>query len=459
MKDDPAWIKDACANLLHGPVWPERPFLTHGAASHAELYQLAARLYQRLASQSKTTQDPVCLASDDKFLCAAAILCALAGGPPILMPYALSGQAMDALHSATGFRRAITSKGLVPLPDSVENIQVPDDLPLRSQPLPDRLNKGTLLYLFTGGSTGTPQLWSKTADNLLGEALFIARHHGITKEDRIAATISSCHIYGLLYSVILPLVCGSAVVAKTPVFPDEISKKLDEEQASVLISVPAHFRALRDKPLNNSVLRLAFSSAGRLEKDDNDTFCQANNLGITEIYGSTETGGIATRNRFHGEHFFSILPGVDWQIGTGERLQVHSPFLSPELPRDKAGYFQTADRVQNQGKNRFSLLGRVDAIAKVAGKRVDMEEIRFYISQLPEVRDCLVLALPDSGSRGNRIVAIIESDSSSPEFIRKHLGQCLEPYALPKVLKLVIQMPMKANGKYDRAAILALVSS
>lgn len=465
MKAEESELDQRCRNLLKAPSWPDRPFIM-GGLSHAELHLLAARLYWQLKEIAPA--QPICLASEDKSLCAAALLAALAGGPPILLPYALSPQALAALHAATGYSHALINDApgnMLELPPGVQPIAVPvpsKNAPAATRPLPLVPATGTVLQLFTGGSTGAPQLWSKTAANLFGEALFIADHHGVGPQDRLAATTLPYHIYGLLYSVLLPLVSGASVLAQTPAFPEEMVEVIRANEISIFISVPAHYHALAQKSCASSALRLAFSSAGMLAAADSLGFSQTNQVGIAEIYGSTETGGIACRNRFQGEDHFTVLPPIKWRLGPEERLCVSSPFLSPELPLDADNFFDTADRVLPLGTNGFTLLGRADLVVKVGGKRVDMDSIRVLLQEQIGVREAVVLALPESGSRENRIAAILTETSPHAvnlEILRQELGRQLEPYAMPRVFKLVPQIPVKANGKYDREAILALVSA
>jgi acyl-CoA synthetase (AMP-forming)/AMP-acid ligase II len=87
---------------------------------------------------------------------------------------------------------------------------------------------------------------------------------------------------------------------------------------------------------------------------------------------------------------------------------------------------------------------------------VDLEEISALIKRQPGISDCLVLALAEDGSRGQRIVALIEDAGVSIEALKKTLALRLEPYALPRTIRTVDRMPVKENGKYDRARILRL---
>src|SRR5665647_2897331 len=248
--------KPAVAALLSAPLYPNREFI-HGGATFGELYAMASWL--RAAFADRQNRGTVCLATEDKAIIAAALLASLAGGPVLLLPYAFSGQALAGMQQTTGFTVAITDTPR-DFPPGIEIIQPRRGVAGPSlSPFP-ALPGEELLRLYTGGSTGTPQLWSKSGINIFAEALFLAHHFAVSNRDRIVATISPFHIYGLLYSVVLPLVSGATVLAGTPSFPEEILRAVSDQEATVLVSVPAHYRALRDRANLGTSLRLAFSS-------------------------------------------------------------------------------------------------------------------------------------------------------------------------------------------------------
>ncbi|MCI5224229.1 MAG: long-chain fatty acid--CoA ligase [Candidatus Electrothrix sp. AR4] len=249
---------------------------------------------------------------------------------------------------------------------------------------------------------------------------------------------------------------SATVVNATPSFPSEIVQTAEQHKVTVLASVPAHYRILREKKLD---LRKAFSSAGMLERGDNVAFCRHNPSGVIEVYGSTETGGIATRNRSRGEAFFTPFSTIDWKITEApeNRLAVRSPYISPDLSVDEHGFFVTNDRVEATGADGFLLKGRCDAVVKVGGKRVDLDELAAIIKKEPGVLDCLVTALTESGGRGQRIAALIQGEAIDEEQIRKTLKDSLEAYALPRQIKTVSCIPVKKNGKYDWPAITRLL--
>jgi acyl-coenzyme A synthetase/AMP-(fatty) acid ligase len=437
--------------LVSGPLFPDRQFIRQGC-SFGDVHGMAARLREVLGPGDGTA--PVCLAAENKGVMAAALLASLGGGPEILLPYGLSQRALARLQQATGFTTAIVDTAL----DVPANVRVlsPETAGSAAASLSPPVPERGLLKIFTGGSTGSPQIWAKTAENIFAEAIFLARHFSVTEQDCIVATIPPCHIYGLLFSVVLPLVSGASVIEGTPCFPGDISEAFREHRGTILASVPSHYRVLRERNLTGSGLRLAVSSAGMLDEEDNRAFSLHNSPGIVEVYGSTETGGIAMRNRSRGEAHFTAFPTVSWKISEG-CLAVRSPYISPGLSLDSDGFFVTADRVEPCGPDGFLLKGRADSVTKVGGRRVDLDEVRMCIKKQAGVTDCVVVALPGSGGRGHVVGALVQGKDVNAGHIRDVLADILEPYALPRLMKIVSQIPMQENGKYDRDAILDLL--
>ncbi len=442
--------------LFHKPSDDGMEFI-RGGATRKNVHDLAAGFCAKFVTLDPDI--PICLAAEGRDVVAAALLAAVASGRVLALPHSFSARALRQMQELTGFVTAIVdvdrelSHGTNCIyPGDVENLS------------PALLSGFTvdpdaeLVKLFTGGSTGAAKIWSKSVSNIFDEAQFMASRYAISETDCVLATITPYHIYGFLFSVVIPLVSNAKIVAESPFFPAEIDQCVAKHGVTILASVPAHYRALQGRSLS-STLRLAFSSAGMLPEDDNIGFCSANKADIVEVYGSTETGGLATRNRAADEAFFTALAPVEWQIKE-ERLYVRSPFLSPDVPREKDNWFLSGDRVQLQEKNTFSLHGRADAITKVAGERVDLDEIRDLLQQQKGVAECVVLPLKDSTGRGNRIAVLIRSDQENLDLIpiKIVLSVSLEPAAMPKIIRLTTQIPVRPNGKYDRDAIIQLLS-
>ena len=436
--------------LLSGPARPGQAFTMPGC-NYDALYRTARRIKAFFDSDTDDNL-PVCLCSDDRAVMAAALLASLAGGPELLLPHALSSTALIELHQLTGFARAIGKPSEL-LPAGVRVIDVDtlenevDTLMPDDEPAPDR----PWIHLFTGGSTGTPRLWSKTPRNLLGEVDYIVKRYAIGSGDRILATVPALHVYGLLYSLLAPLTSAARVVAATPSFPEEIKQQMTDTSPTIFVSVPVHYRAMKDNPPDQGALRLAFSSAGPLAAVDGMAFSSTTGVDLVEVYGSTETGGIATRCRAKGEEGFTPYRCIQWRIA-GDSLDVRSPFLSQELPVRNSGWFTAADRVKALGNEGFVITGRTDTVVKVGGNRVDLEKIRQLMLRIDGVDEALVLANPADTGRDTEVVALVVGSVDSNE-VKAALDHVLEPHEKPRQIRRVAHIPMAATGKIDRRAI------
>ncbi len=436
------------------PADPSAPYV-NSRYTVGDIQGLAFSLRERLQpfAEKKST---VCLWTEDRGLIMAALLAALAGGPVFALPHAFSPQVMQDLQEVCPVSVILTDRGDVSLP-GLEQITPPDYRPAAAPPTPLLDPQGTCMKLFTGGSTGAPRIWDKTPAGLLGESAFLTRQFGICPEDVLLAAAPPQHIYGLLFSVILPFLAGARVLPETFSFPREIIAGISRFSATILIGVPFIYRALRLDALERQTLRRAFSSAGKVNPEDALFFKEKTGLPITEIYGSTETGGIAFQDSPDDQGQLQPFSEVTWKIA-GERLCVRSPFLSGNLPRDEEGFFITGDRVVSIGPERFKLLGRADDVVKIAGKRVDLAEVQEKIRQIKEVEEALVLTLPEVSGRRQEIVALVVG-SLDRQTIRQHLADCLESYALPRHILLVENIPVTPAGKIDRRQIDELLQS
>ncbi|PKN81752.1 MAG: hypothetical protein CVU51_13830, partial [Deltaproteobacteria bacterium HGW-Deltaproteobacteria-1] len=219
-------------------------------------------------------------------------------------------------------------------------------------------------------------------------------------------------------------------------------------KATVLVSVPIHYRSLKVDNLSVPSLRIAFSSSGVLNRSDATHFLKKTGLGINEIYGSTETGGIASRSVSENTDAWKPADVVSWRL-SGKRLAVRSDFVSIEMEKDREGFCVTGDEVQLDKNDRFLLLGRADGIVKVAGKRVDLLEVQNKIQTLPTVRDAVVIALPADKGRESVIAALVACELTEIQ-LRKMILEKLEPFAMPRRIKPVKSISSASNVCFFR---------
>ncbi|MFA5322230.1 MAG: AMP-binding protein [Smithella sp.] len=421
---------------------------TYSGYSYGDVFELAAGLKENLARRGG--EKTLCLCTTNKAVTAACVIASLAGSFKLILPYSFSAHAMTEMYDATGFNLAIADHPeempagveiITPFPAKAGNII---SEPIRNPDEP-------FLQLFTGGSTGKPKVWSKSPRNLLAEAFYLKEKFALSDKDLFVATVPPYHIYGLLFSILVPLVAHARVLPDIYTFPQEIVSTINKHKASVLVSVPIHYRVLKVDGLSTPSLKIAFSSAGALDRSDGLYFLKKTGLGITEIYGSTETGGIASRAISEHTDTWKAFDVVSWKL-KDSRLCVKSDFTSSEMERDMEGFCLTGDEAGEEKDNSFVLLGRADGIVKIAGKRVDLLDVQNKIKALPTVSDVIVVALPTDQGRESVIAAVVACDLTE-NHLKKLMMDMLEPYAVPRRVKIVSSITRTAAGKIDHRRI------
>ncbi len=401
-----------------------------------------------------------CVASQERPILAASLLASFTGYARIVVPYGLSPRILAEGRETMSFDHVIIAaddENRAPEDVVVYRMEQRGHFALQPPPFGGDPEE-TFCYLYTGGSTGRPKAWSKSPASLFGEGEFLVRRFGLEQGDVILSTVPALHIYGLLFTVIAVMAAGCCVSARQPFMPAEVEEMLADESVTVFVSGPAHYRLLRDSEIRSPGLRLGFSSGGMLDSRDGANFHAKTGVGVTEVYGSTETGGIACRQRALGEDEWTVFPDVLWTtraVDEGEELLVNSRFLSTGLLLED-GFFPTGDIVIPVDENRFSLVGRADGIVKVGGKRVDLLEVKQKISSIEGVRDCHVATMPRTDGRSVEIVALVSGSVESGK-IRQLLGKDVSPLAMPRRIIKVNEIPTTPTGKRDGRAIENLI--
>lgn len=100
--------------------------------------------------------------------------------------------------------------------------------------------------------------------------------------------------------------------------------------------------------------------------------------------------------------------------------------------------------------------GRLDSLVKVNGFRIELGEVEGTLESLPNVEQAAVVPVNRNGrTRHLRAVVVLHESNPGDAFaekrrIREGLAKSLPPYMIPRVVTIVDEMPLNANGKIDR---------
>ncbi|WP_404439647.1 AMP-binding protein [Stutzerimonas chloritidismutans] len=306
------------------------------------------------------------------------------------------------------------------------------------------------LLLCTSGSSGEPKLIDKRLRQLSNEVELLEDCWGADLGDAcVIASVAAQHIYGLLFRVLWPLCAGRPFLRRALPFSEDIQLASRQHPSFYWVASPALLKRMGDNldwPALRSVRRV-FSSGGPLDADAAQRLQERLGQLPTEIYGSSETGGIAWRQ---GGSSWQPFPGVKLSVNPQGALIVASPCLPPGHVE------QTADAVRVDADGRFELLGRLDRIVKLEEKRVALPMLEAALATHPFVDEARVGVITENRAYLAALVALSDAGLHAlrnggrralTETLRTHLSNHCEALALPRRWRLVSQLPCNSQGK------------
>jgi acyl-coenzyme A synthetase/AMP-(fatty) acid ligase len=306
--------------------------------------------------------------------------------------------------------------------------------------------------VFTSGSTGKPQPHDKTFGNLCRSVEAEAERLWAVTEGPCAVmgTVPIRHMYGLESTVLLPLIGGGLMSAQIPFYPADVAAALAELPAPrLLVTTPFHLRKLLDAEIDIPPLAAVLSATAPLPPELTNRVEDHLGVPMMEIYGSTETGQLASRR---------TARQADWQTFAGIRLSQDNGVTTAS-----GGHLAQPqvlnDVIELRNATTFRLVDRSVNMVNIVGKRSSLEFLNHLICSLPGVHDG-VFCLPERGDGAGtaRLAAFVVAPGRSPADILAALRPHLDPVFLPRPIVAVDALPRDGNGKIPAAALQALIA-
>ncbi|MGK5518325.1 amino acid adenylation domain-containing protein [Micromonospora sp. URMC 107] len=351
----------------------------------------------------------------------------------------------------------------------------------------------TAYVLFTSGSTGRPKgvlLPHRAVSNFLACAVETeARGDRGTRAGRgDGAPLFTTIAFDLsIPNLFSPLVSGQAVTL--------LPAALDVAELGGLlvkagpfdrfIMTPPHLELLTEQ-LNDEqagqLSGLIWTAGAALRKETaNRWLDRLGPGGLTNSYGPTETTVVMTAHPVRTPQTTDIVPigramanttvrvlddalrllpvGVVGELHIGGVCLATGYAGRPDLTAEKfvpdpygppgSRLYRSGDLVRMRPDGVMDFVGRVDDQVKVRGYRIELGEIRAVVEEHPGVTQCAVIVHED------RLVAFHRGEAPD---LAAHCARLLPDYMTPSLLVPVAEIPLNANGKVDRAALLGLLS-
>ncbi|MDO6618475.1 AMP-binding protein [Shewanella sp. 6_MG-2023] len=429
----------------HHDIVTGQLFISHVAHLHA---QLTASPLKRWLLTAETSD-----------LFAAGMCAALLANKQVVLPANIQEGTLTELNH--------TFDGIIadqPLSEAKQFILLKKELGLAPQSWPQADKLGELV-LFTSGSSGLPKAIKKSIEQLdtevsILEQTFAAR----LPQCSVISTVSHQHIYGLLFKILWPLAASRPFLSDLVEYPETLSYYIALMPNLCLVSSPAQLSRLPEAlefEQQQMAPSLIFSSGGPLSYDAAQHIHTCYGQLPIEVFGSTETGGIAYRRQLEVDRtwlpFSPLTIAADAEDGA---LLLKSPYLPCATE-----WLKCDDKIELQTDGRFRLLQRLDRIVKVEEKRLSLAHMESLLCAHPFVEEAAVIQLTEPrvmlGAAMTLSTAGLEQLSQHGKLslnnqLKKHLLSQFERVTLPRRWRYPNALPTNSQGKRIHTDLLAV---
>lgn len=287
----------------------------------------------------------------------------------------------------------------------------------------------------TSGSTGEPTTHIHQVGCLEQEAAFWQTIIG--SEHAVRGVVPRHHIYGFLFTVLLPRQLGVQYIDARQMIPGRLAASMGKN--SVLVAYPNYWQLIARNSVRFPEGTIGVTSTAPCPEELAHHLTEKNISRLIQIYGSSETGGIGWRET--PDTPYQLIPYWCVKDDMLELMRPGEMSLCVSLP----------DAVSWVKDRFFHLKGRKDSAVQVGGINVYPARISQKIEEMPEVLQARVrLMRPDEGERLKAFIVPADPNCDLrhlSELLKEYVNQALEGPARPRAFTFGHKLPTGELGK------------
>jgi acetyl-CoA synthetase len=342
-------------------------------------------------------------------------------------------------------------------------------------------------WMYSSGSTGRPKGIVHLHHDMAYTHLSYARHLlALTPDDVCFSVPKNFFAYGLGNSVTFPFAVGaSSVLLPGQPKPAAVFAAIARHRPTVFFGLPTLYTALTKAPeartADLSSLRLSVSAAEVLSAEVFNAWKALSGLDIMEGLGSTEALHIYLSNTPAQKKLGAAgkrVPGYEIRLTAADGREAadgeegilsvrgdsnapcywNRPDKTAETMRE-GGWIWTGDRFVRDADGFHFFRGRADDLVKVSGQWVHPLEVELCLADHPQVRECAVLAVPQTDGLTTLKAFVVLTGEALPteattRTLQDYVKGRLLPYKHPRLVDYLHDLPKTGTGKIDRQALL-----
>jgi acyl-CoA synthetase (AMP-forming)/AMP-acid ligase II len=339
------------------------------------------------------------------------------------------------------------------------------------------------VYFLTSGSTGRPKFVKRSLESLINEGASYANTLKLTNEDVFFNGLPLYHAFACGCALFGTVKTGGSLLLSSLFFPRHAIKWIQEYEVTLLLLIPSLVKFMVNTTQINtdiSSLRYALVGTGQISTELATMFHSIFGLPLSENYGSSETGAIATRlpNLIKQEYMAGqVMYGVIVEIvndhgcvvshGVEGNVTVRTPSLfseyvgehSSEVGLELKDSWATGDIGFLSTEGILFLTGRKSSILQRNGKKINPTIIENKLSKMDGIDEVAIVGLKQKETGDDHVIAMVVTQdlSLNPVKIRSYLLQHLDTYMIPGEIYFIAQLPRTNTGKVDRSSLKSIV--
>ncbi|MGB5175147.1 MAG: AMP-binding protein, partial [Thermoanaerobaculia bacterium] len=341
---------------------------------------------------------------------------------------------------------------------------------------PDIDPEDTYCLLYTSGTTGRPKGVITPHRMVAWNGLNTVSSWQLTEDD-VSPIFTPLYHAGGLMAFLTPLfTIGGSIVLHHGFDAEEIWRTIEQEKCTVVLGVPTIWKMLLEAPefetVDLSHVRAFYSGGAPLPLYLIEAY-QQKGVVFKQGFGMTEVGvncfamsvddsyrkaGSIGRPMMFTEVRLVDEDGNDVSTGEVGEMLFRGPHVSkgywhnPEATAaalDGDGWFHSGDLARQDEEGFFYIAGRQKDMIISGGVNIYPAEIEAELLQHEDVEDAAVVAVPNPqwGEVGVAFVVPLAGREISPEALTEHLGTRLAKFKIPKIYRVVDELPRTAYGK------------
>jgi o-succinylbenzoate---CoA ligase len=341
---------------------------------------------------------------------------------------------------------------IVDLDDAGLLTQTEADLPLLGEHDMDEVCARVL----TSGSSGTPKPVGLTYGNFLWNAVGSGFNLGVDPDDRWLCCVPLSHIAGLGI-VMRSVIYGTTAVVHDGFDVDRVGGALESGGITVVSLVTTMLTRLLAAGADLSAPRAILVGGGPVPEEPLRE-ALARGATVVQTYGLTETCSQVTTlapadaRRKLGSAGRPLLT-THLRIEDGEIL-IQGPTVAPGRA-DADGWLHTGDLGHIDEEGFLYVEDRIDDLIVSGGENVVPAEVEEVLMRHPSVADAAVIGRedPEWQQAVTAVVVLEDGAEVSPDDLRRHCGESLADFKVPKRVELAAALPRTPSGKLMRRAL------